>query len=409
MHEASNQAHPLERVERTVRARSVGQGTAPDLYMRAAEHFDGISVTYPGEPEQLVMTTYDYLGLVGDPAINARAKQAIDDHGAGGHGTAVASATLRPHRELEGRLADFAGQEAAVLFPSGYQTNSTVIPVLAGRGDWILSDELNHASIIDGCQLARARGAHVHPYRHNDVQHLRELLAQAPADRTKLVVSDSVFSADGDLMPLPEIVELCRAHGALLYVDEAHGLGVLGHRGRGVHEHYGLTPDRTTLIMSPLSKAFAASGGFVAGPRGLVELLRIAAPGCVFSAAMSPASTAAALAALDLIGSPEGDLRRSTLRRNVAHFITRAQKEALVPADLPEHHSGVIPVFVGDDQRALRIGAHCRDRGVMVVPFVHPAAAAGRARLRVNITARHTPELLDRAVDVFAGAFHNTR
>ncbi|WP_264483110.1 aminotransferase class I/II-fold pyridoxal phosphate-dependent enzyme [Streptomyces pinistramenti] len=354
------------------------------------------------------MTTYDYLGLVGDPAVNERAKKAIDVHGVGGHGTAVASASLRLHRELERRLAEFVGHEDAVTFPSGYQTNSTVIPVLAGRGDWVLSDELNHASIIDGCRLAQSRGAHVQRYRHNDVTHLRELLAQAPADRTTLVVSDSVFSADGDLMPLPDIIEACREHGALLYVDEAHGLGVLGRGGRGIHEHFGLTPDPTTLIMSPLSKAVASTGGFVAAPRSLTELLRIAAPGCVFSAALPATAIAAATAALDVIESDEGIRRRDLLRRNIAHFIDRAGAAGLLSAPAQEHHSGVVPVFIGDDQRALRIAANCRDHGVMVVPFVFPAAASGKARLRVNVTARHTPEIVDLAIDVIAAACHDT-
>ncbi|MEU2835262.1 aminotransferase class I/II-fold pyridoxal phosphate-dependent enzyme [Streptomyces lavendulae] len=410
--EAGRQAQPgeeavLRALAERVRGRSLARGFQHEIYDRAADRFEDLTVSYPGEPVQTVMTTYDYLGLVGHPLLNERAKEAIDAHGVGGHGTATCAASLGLHRELEGRLARFVGHEDVVVLPTGFQANATVIPTLVGKGDWVFGDRLNHASIIDGCRLAEARGAHVRYFRHNDAEHLRTLMGEAKPGRIKLVVADSVFSADGDLFDLPAFRAVCEEAGAVLYLDEAHGLGVLGPGGRGLHEHHGLTPAPTSLVMSPLSKALSATGGFVAGPRTLTTLMRTAVPGHVFSGALPPASAAAALAALD-VNEADGERRRARMRANVAHFIDRAARAKLIERPAGPHHSGIVPVPVGDDQRALRIAAHCRDHGLMVVPFVFPIVPRGTARLRINITARHTPDLTDPAVERLTAAFHAT-
>ncbi|GGV57740.1 aminotransferase class I/II-fold pyridoxal phosphate-dependent enzyme [Streptomyces spectabilis] len=397
----------LQAMQARIRSRSLARGYHHELYDRAAEMYEGLSVTYPGEPVQTVMTTYDYLGLVGHPLLNERAKQAIDKYGTGGHGAAACSSSLSLHRELERRLAAFVGHEDAVALPTGFQANITVIPTLVGKGDWIFSDKLNHASIYDGCKLAESRGVHLRYFDHNNPDHLRSLLAEAPSNRLKLIVADSVFSADGDVLDLPAFKTVCDEFGAVLYLDEGHGLGVLGEEGRGLHEHFGLSPAPTSLIMSGLGKALSSAGGFVAAPRSITKLLRTAAPGNVFSGRLPAASAAAALAALD-VNEQDGAVLRARLHENVAYFIDRASRAELITRPSGRHHSGIVPVFVDDDQRALRIAAHCRDHGVMVVPFVFPITPRGAGRLRINITTRHTPDVLDPAIECLTAAFRDT-
>ncbi|MEV0122371.1 aminotransferase class I/II-fold pyridoxal phosphate-dependent enzyme [Streptomyces sp. NPDC050703] len=295
------EADVLALVESRVRSRSLGGGRTPALWTRAIDAVDGMTLQYPDEPPQTAMTSYDYLGLLGHPAIDEAARAAIEKYGTGGHGTAAAAASLTSHRRLEERLAAFTGHQGAILLPSGFQTNATAIPALVGKGDWIFSDDLNHASIVAGCSIASARGAHVRTFRHNDPAHVRSLLSEAPDDVVKLVVCDAVFSADGDLLDLPAFDEACREHRAVLYLDEAHSLGVLGATGQGLHEHFGVARSPLGLTMATLSKTVPSAGGFLAGPASLTRLLRLAAPGHVFSAALPAMACGAAIAALDVI------------------------------------------------------------------------------------------------------------
>ncbi|WP_079107657.1 aminotransferase class I/II-fold pyridoxal phosphate-dependent enzyme [Streptomyces sp. NRRL S-1521] len=397
-------ADVLALVESRVRSRSLGGGRTPALWTRAIDALDGMTLQYRDEPPQTAMTSYDYLGLLGHPAIDEGAKAAIEKYGTGGHGTAAAAASLTSHRHLEERLAAFTGHEGAILLPSGFQTNATAIPALVGKGDWIFSDDLNHASIVAGCSLASARGAHVRTFRHNDPAHVRSLLSEAPDDVVKLVVCDAVFSADGDLLDLPAFDKACREHRAVLYLDEAHSLGVLGETGKGLHEHFGVVRSPLGLTMATLSKTVPSAGGFLAGPASLTRLLRLAASGHVFSAALPAMACGAAIAALDVI-EDEGAERRERLRSNIRHFVEGARRIGLVTPEQGPYHTGIVPLLVGDDQRAMRIAEYCRRRGVMVVPFIWPAVVHDAARLRVNVTARHSTAQLDQALSTFAAAF----
>ncbi|MFK8844960.1 aminotransferase class I/II-fold pyridoxal phosphate-dependent enzyme [Streptomyces sp. Ac-502] len=391
-------------LQQRVTSRRIGGGEHPQLWDRSADVVDGLAIEYPGEPTQTIMTTYDYLGLLGHPAINESAKAAIDVYGTGGHGSPAAAASLTLHRRLEQRLAAFTGQEAAILFPSGFQANATLLAALTGKGDQIFSDELNHASIITGCKVAAAQGAQVHTVRHNDAGHLSELLADAPADCLKVVVCDSVFSADGDLLDLPAFEETCQAHQAVLYLDEAHGIGILGPHGKGIHDHYGRPRPATSLVMGTLSKTLPASGGFLAAPRALTEALHTSALGHVFSGSLTASAAGAALAALDVLEA-EGEDRRARLRYNVRYFVDGARRKGLIGREEGPYESAIVPLLTGDDHRAMHIAEHCRRNGVMVVPFVWPIAARGNARLRVNLTARHTTTDIDRSLDVLETAF----
>jgi len=234
--------------------------------------------------------SYSYLGLIGHPRINAAAKAAVDEYGTGTHGVRSLAGTLTLHRELEETIADFKHAEDAVTFTSGYVTNLTVISTLMGRGDYVLSDKLNHASIVDGCMMS---GAEFRRFKHNDMQDLEKRLGQVPEGATRLVIADAVFSMDGDVIDLPRMVELCRKYGAYLMMDEAHSLGVLGKTGRGIEEHFDLW-DSVDIKMGTLSKTIPSVGGYVAGKKDLIDFLRHGSRAYIFSAALPPAQAAAA-------------------------------------------------------------------------------------------------------------------
>ncbi|MEI7029627.1 aminotransferase class I/II-fold pyridoxal phosphate-dependent enzyme [Streptomyces pratensis] len=395
-----------ETLARQVAARGLPGGSDAVLYHRAIARLEGLMAVYDdGSTPQLLMTTYDYLGLQGHPLLNARAKEAIDAFGTGGHCTGAAAGMFVAHRRLEERLAAWLGQEDAILFPSGYQANLSAPQALAGAGDWVFSDSLNHASIVDGCHLARARGAQLRVFGHNDIADLRRQLALAPSEVTKLVICDAVFSADGDLLRLADVDDACRRYGAVLLLDEAHSFAALGPHGRGIYDHFALRPTCALLTMATLSKTLASVGGFLAGPGAVIASLRGAARGYVFSAALPAPAVAAAHAALDLLET-EGEQRRGDLSGNISYFLHRARAAGIpLPADC---RSGVLPVLIGDERRALETADHCRRHGVMVVPFVWPVCARGAARLRVNVTARHTRLDIDTAVARIAAALEAT-
>ncbi|MEU7565495.1 aminotransferase class I/II-fold pyridoxal phosphate-dependent enzyme [Streptomyces fradiae] len=396
-----------DELARLVAARGIRAGSDAVLYHRAMDAIDGVTAAYDdGAPPQLLMTTYDYLGVLGHPAVNERAKAAIDELGTGGHCTGTAAGSLRVHRRLEERLAALTGHDASLLFPSGYQANHSVLPALAGEGDWVFSDRLNHASLVDGCLAARARGARVRVFEHNDAEHLGRLLGAAPPAALRLVVCDAVFSADGDVLDLPAFDAVCREYGAVLYLDEAHSLGVFGAGGAGLYEHFRMEDRSRTLTMGALSKTLASVGGFVAADRGLVDALRLTARGHVFSGVLPASAAAAALAALDVLDA-EGTARRAAFWRNVRQ-LTMRMREAGLP--FPDScGSGIVPLVVGREERALAVAEHCRRNGVMAVPFLWPVCARGQARLRLNVTARHTLEQVDAGVAALAAAYHATR
>lgn len=347
--------------------------------------------------EMGMYASYSYLGLVGHPRINAAAKDAIDRFGTGTHGVRSLAGTLTLHQELEEKIADFKGAEAAITYSSGYVTNLTVVSTMVGRGDYVISDKLNHASIVDGCLMS---GAKFLRFRHNDMESLEQRLQQASADgdAAKLVIADSVFSMDGDIIDFPNVVELCRKYNAWLMIDEAHSLGVLGKTGRGIEEYFGM-PGTIDIKMGTLSKTIPSVGGYVAGQRDLIEYLRHASRAYIFSAALPPAQAAAAKVAFEVI--LDEPWRVDKLNANTHQFIEGLKARRF---DTLNTQTAIVPVLCGSDERAFDLTARAQHHDVFVLPVVSPAVPPGLARLRATVTAAHDPSEIDQAMDVIEAA-----
>jgi glycine C-acetyltransferase len=328
------------------------------------------------------------LGLIGHPRINAAAKAAIDKFGTGTNGVRLLAGTLTVHTELEETIAAFKHAEAAVTYSSGYVTNLTVLSTLMGRGDYVISDKLNHASIVDGCLMS---GAEFRRFKHNDMTELERRLQQAPGDVTKLVVADAVFSMDGDVLDLPKTVELCKKYNAWLMIDEAHSVGVLGKTGRGIEEHFGLGDVVDIKIPSV--------GGYVAGRKELVQYLRHASRAFIFSAALPPAQAAAASEAFKVI--LDEPWRIEKVNANGEQFINGLKGAGF---DTMLTTTAIVPVLCGTDERAYKLTQICQHRDLFVLPVVSPAVPEGLARLRATVTAAHEPNEIDYALGVIATA-----
>ena len=347
----------------------------------------------------LLFCSNNYLGLANHPALADAAARAAREHGVGAGASRLISGSLPIHHALEERLARLKNTEAALLFPTGYHANVGTITALVGRGDAVFSDALNHASIIDGCRLS---GARICVYPHADVAGLRQALRDTPAQR-RLIVTDSVFSMDGDLAPLPDICEVAAEHDAMLMVDEAHATGVLGPHGAGLIEALGVG-DRVTAQMGTLGKALGSAGAFVAGARSLIALLVNRARTFIFTTALPPPVVAAVDAALDIVAAePE---RRARLRDNATRL--RAELRAL-GFDVASGETPIIPVIVGSNQDALAASTALLEHGVFVQAIRPPTVPAGTARLRVTVMATHTDEDLRHAVRAFAAVRPVTR
>jgi 8-amino-7-oxononanoate synthase len=314
----------------------------------------------------------DYLGLTQHPDVVQAAHAALDRWGAGAGSARLIVGSRPVHAELEAALADWKRTEGAVVFPTGFATNLGVMTTFGGPGVVVYSDELNHASIIDGCRLSRGR---VEVYRHADIDHLRDLLGTAPAGGRRVVVTDTVFSMDGDVAPVEELVDTCIRHGALLVLDEAHA--VLG-PDPGLDAVDGLD----VLRIGTLSKTLGALGGFVAGPAALTDLVVNRARSYIFTTAPSPADAAAALAAVGVVRSSEGSALRAGLRENVERL-------------RPGHPSPIVPVVLGDEARTLAAAAALLDQGMLVPAIRPPTVAPGTSRLRIALSAAHTPAQVD--------------
>lgn len=351
-------------------------------------------VDVDGRP-MLLLSSNNYLGLATHPALRAAARAATDAWGCGAGASRLIAGHLGLHAEVEAALAGLKGTEAALLFPSGYQANVGTITALVGRGDHVFSDELNHASIIDGCRLSRAT---VHVYPHNDVSTLERLLACTPPGGRRLVVTDSVFSMDGDRAPLRRLVAVARHYHSHVMVDEAHATGVLGATGAGALEHFGLE-GRVPVVMGTLSKALGAQGGYVAGDRALCDYLRTRDRGFVFTTALAPAAAGAAMAALDVVrDEPE---RRARLHALVGRLVggARALGYAVLPTD-----SAVVGVLIGEAADALAVGASLRADRVWAPAIRPPSVPVGTARMRLTVMATHEDRHIDWALDALARA-----
>ena len=342
--------------------------------------------------ELIMLGSNNYLGLANHREVKDAAAMALALYGAGCAGSRLLNGTLDIHVQLEERLAQFMGREAALTFSTGFQVNLGVLSCLLDRSDIAFLDALDHACIIDGCRLGFGRN---YKFRHNDMDDLERKLANAPADRGKIVVVDGVFSMEGDLAPLPRIVELKNRYGARLMVDDAHGLGVFGEHGRGTPEYFDVEQS-IDLVMGTFSKSLASVGGFIAADRYVIDHIKHNARSQIFSAAPPPAAMAAALKAIDLVErEPE---RRKQLWENTKYMMHELGRLGF---DTGDAASPVIPLMAGEDMQAYTLAARLQDEGVFVNPVVTPAVPPGSAMIRTSYMATHTREHLDRALEAF--------
>ena len=345
--------------------------------------------------EMGMYASYSYLGLIGHPRINEAAKKAVDKFGTGTNGVRMLAGTLTIHTELEETIAEFKKAEAAVTYSSGYATNLTVVSSLMGRGDYVLSDKLNHASIVDGCLMS---GAEFRRFKHNDMADLEKRLQNVPSDRAKMVIADSVFSMDGDIIDLPKVVELCQKYNAWLMIDEAHSVGVLGETGRGIEEHFGLG-DVIDIKMGTLSKTIPSVGGYVAAKKEIITYLSNASRAYIFSAALPPAQAAAANEAFKVI--LDEPWRMEKLNKNTQQYINGLKGMGF---DTMLTETAIVPVLCGSDERAFALTREAQHHDVFVLPVVSPAVPQGLARLRATITAAHETDEIAYAMEVIGKA-----
>ncbi len=339
----------------------------------------------------LMFGSNSYLGLTRHPELIEAAQNALDKYGTGASGSRLMNGNLDLHEELENKLAEFVGKEAATVFSTGFQSNLGSIPALAGRNDYILIDEKNHASIIEGTRLAFAK---IVKFRHNDMEDLEKRLQNLDQSRVILIVIDGIFSMEGDIAPLDKITKLADKYNASVYVDDAHSLGVLGKDGAGTSEHFGVT-DKVDIIMGTFSKSLASLGGFVAGSKDAINYLKHNARALLFSASIPPASAATVLKALEIIKREPERIERLWKNTNYA-------KKLLVENsfDIGESTTPIIPIHVGDDIKTYHLATLMLQEGVYVNPVVHPAVEKGKAILRYSLMATHTKEQIDRSIDV---------
>lgn len=365
------------------------------LYMtiRTIESPQGPWLTVDGR-KVLNFCSNNYLGLANDPRLVAAAREALEQYGVGPAAVRTIAGTMSLHVALEQALAEFKEAEAAISFQSGFNANLATIPAIVGRGDVIFSDELNHASIIDGCRLSRAQ---IIRYPHNDARALRELLQEHRSQYHRaLIVTDGVFSMDGDIAPLPELADLAEEFDAMLMVDDAHGEGVLGHGGRGIVHHFGLQ-DRVHIEVGTMSKAFGVVGGYVAGPAKIVEWLRQRGRPFLFSSAMTVPDTAACLAAVRILQASTELVDR--LWENTRYF--KAQMKEL-GFDIGQSVTPITPVMLGDEKLTQEFSRRLFEEGVFATAIAYPTVPLGKARIRVMISASHSKEDLDFGLEVFA-------
>jgi 8-amino-7-oxononanoate synthase len=373
-------------------------------YFRTLESAAGPVVEMEGA-ERIMLGSNNYLGLTADPRVMQGARDALERYGTGLTGSRLLNGTLDLHLQLERELADWMGTEDALVFTTGHQANVGTLGTILSPGDTVIVDSGDHASILDGCLLSRAK---LRPFRHNRLDKLETMLERAGRDGGGvLVVVDGVFSMEGDVAPLPRIVELCRAHGARLMVDEAHGAGVLGARGAGTSELFGVE-DGVDLRMGTFSKSLASCGGFIAGPNEVIDFLRITSRAFLFTAAAVPAAVGAALAALRVIRSDEGPELFARVLGNAA-YLNRGLHElgfqVVEPQPLPDGSTvitPIVPVVVGDDWKAALLWRALYDAGVFVNVALHPAVPPAGALLRTSVMATHDEGTLDLALDRFA-------
>jgi 8-amino-7-oxononanoate synthase len=344
----------------------------------------------------LMFGSNSYLGLTNHPKIKEASKKAIDKYGTGCAGSRFLNGTLDIHIELENRLAAYVNKPAAVLFSTGFQVNLGVLSCITGRNDYLILDEYDHASLIDGSRLSFSK---VIKYAHNDMQDLQRKLSILPEESVKLIVVDGIFSMEGDIVKLPEIVELADAYGANIMVDDAHSLGVIGAHGAGTASHFNLTED-VDLIMGTFSKSLASLGGFIASDYDTIDYLKHRARSLMFSASMTPGSVASVIAALDIIQSEPERIQKLWDNTNYAMKLLLDEGFDLGPTESP-----ILPIYVRDNDKTFLVTKHLQTAGVFVNPVVSPAVPSDSSLLRFSLMATHSFEQIDEAVEKIARAF----
>jgi len=341
--------------------------------------------------EVMMFGSNNYLGLNNHPLIKEAANKAINKYGTSCTGSRFMNGTLDLHHELESELKDFLGKEAVIIFPTGFQVNTGVLPAMAGKGDHIFIDELNHASIIDGCRVSLAQRI---KYKHNDIQDLgRKLNRVKNSQGVKLIITDGIFSMDGDIAKLDKITQEAQKHDAFTFVDCAHAIGVLGKNGAGTASHYGIT-DQVDLIGGTFSKSMASVGGFVAGNKDIIDYLSHASRSYMFSASLPPAATASVLASLRLIKSD--DSFRLKLWDNTQYALRLMREHKL---DIGMAETPIIPIYIRDSILTFRIAKKLLDEGIYVNPVVAPGVKENDALLRFSLTAAHSKEQIEYAIE----------
>lgn len=372
----------------TIAKQAIKEGYYP--YFIPLTENEGTEVVFRGH-RMIMCGSNNYLGLTTHPKVREATCQAVERYGTSCTGSRFLNGTLEMHEMLECELAQWVGKESALVFSTGMQTNLGTISALLGRGDYVVLDKDDHASIVDGARLGYGEIAR---FRHNDLEHFERVLQSIPEKPGKMVVVDGLFSMEGDLAPLPEMLPIAKKYGARLMVDDAHGMGVLG-GGRGTAAHFGVTDD-VDLIMSTFSKSFASLGGFIAGKEEVIHYIKHSARSMIFSASIPPANTAAALAALHVMAEEPERIQRvndnglkmregfKSLGFNIGHSVTP-----------------IIPIIIGDDQLTFTTWRLLFENGVFVNPIISPAVAPGHQLLRTSYMATHTDDQLDRVLETF--------
>jgi 8-amino-7-oxononanoate synthase len=364
-------------------------------YFLPLEHSEGTTAVFNGR-EVIMIGSNNYLGLTTHPKVRQAAIDAINMYGTSCTGSRFLNGTLELHLELERRLARFMGTEAALTFPTGYQTNVGAITALVGKGDYVIVDKEDHASIVDGCLMCYGE---MRRFSHNDISSLETMLSRIPAEAGKLVVVDGVYSMGGDIAPLPEIVQIAKKYGARIMVDDAHSIGVLGH-GRGTAAHFGLESE-VDVIMGTFSKSFASVGGFLAGKADVLHYIQHHARSLIYSASPPPANVATVIACIDVIEDNPGIVDQ--LWDNAEYMRTNLKR---LGYDTGRSNTPIIPLIIRDDLRTVLAWRALADSGLYVNPVVPPGVPANMSLLRTSYTATHRREHLDRALEILEDVGH---
>lgn len=364
-------------------------------FFHPLERAEGTKVIIEGR-EMIMAGSNNYLGLAGDERVKQRAKEALEIYGTSCSGSRFVNGTLAIHEELERKLAKFVKKEAAVCFTTGYQTNLGAISALIGRNDHVISDKYNHASIMDGIflTLGMNRSVNVHRFKHNNMEDLEGVLSRIPIEESKLIVTDGVFSMEGDIVDLPAVRKLADKYNAAIYLDEAHAIGVIGAGGRGTTEKYG-DPDLAEIIMCTFSKSFGSIGGFVAGDHMVVDFIKHHARPLIFSASIPPANVGAAMAALEII---ENEPERVQRLQAIGEKMIKGFSD--IGYNVGTAETPIVPLVIGDNERTFALWNALFDRGVYVNPVISPAVPPNRSLIRTSFMAIHQDDELDKVLEI---------